>query len=258
MVGYLAALTTYTSLHHAKDPNVWNETVREYPWFAGRSTLASSPPSPTVDKGPGLPSLKHPRPRATFDPSGLIREPSPFDDPIQLEPQPSYQPPQRTYEGLHLAAMQDPPPIIDPAYTRPREAPKPPVRVQSLYPEHMQAQLSIEARNNLDRQLKQQGQEPSPIGDWPRKSRNDGTTNGHGRQKTPPTFPRINTEASTSTQQPLSSISPDRRFRPSGTADASSPVYKLGSPIRGPQIRRQPPPPLNLDGISNTSHHARP
>jgi len=153
--------------------------------------------------------------------------------------------------------MQDPPPIIDPAYTRPREAPKPPVRVQSLYPEHMQAQLSTEALNNLDRQLKQQGQEPSPIGDWPRNSRTNGTTNGYGRRQPPPSFPRINTEASASTQQPLSSTSPDRRFRFSGTTSASSPVYKLGSPTRGPQIRRQPPPPLNLDGISNASHPAR-
>jgi len=209
-----------------------------------------------VDKGLGAPSLKHPRPRAAFDPSGLAREPSPFDDPIQLDSIP--QPPHRTYEGLHSAAMQDPPPIIDPTYTRPREAPKPPARVQSLYPEHMQAQLSTEARDNLARQLRQlEGPEPPPIGDWPRGSRKNGTTNGYGRRQPPPSFPRINTEASASTQQPLSSVSPDQRYSPSGTTNVPSPVYKLGSPTRGPQIRRQPPPPLNLDGISNAPHHAR-
>jgi len=253
-------------VHHVTDPNVLNETVREYPWFAARSTLPSSPPSPTVEKGRGTPSLKHPRPRAAFDPSGLTREPSPFDDPLppvptfDKIPEPSYQPAQRSYEGLHFATMQDPPPIIDPVFTRPREAPRPPASALSLYPEHMQVQMSTEARNNLYMQTRQlESREPSPIGDWPRNSRKTGATNGYGTRQPPPPFPRINTRVGPS----LTSISPDQRSGLSGTTNVSSPAspYRLASPTRGPQrsssVRRQPPPPLNLDGISNTSHHAR-
>ena len=258
-------------MHHMTDPNVWNETVREYPWFAARrSTLSSSPPSPTRGKGPE-PSLKHPRPRTAFDPSGITREHSPFGDPTQPAPtfdkipQPSYQPAQRSYEGLHFATMHDPPPIIDPTFTRPREAPKPPIRVQSLYPEHMHAQLSTEARNNLyshSRQL--EGQEPSPIGDWPKNSRNNSMTSVHSGRQPPPPFPGINTETGALTGQPLTSISSDQRLRLPGTTNVSSPVssYRLGSPTRGPQrsnsFRKKPPPPLNLDGISNAPSHARP
>jgi len=242
------------------DPNVWNETVRQYPWFASRSTLSSSPPSPTTEKGPGVPSIKHPRPRTAFNPSGLAREPSPFDDPAQpvptfdKVPQPSYQPGPKSYEGLHFATMQDPVPIIDPALTRPRQAPRPPNGVRSLYPEHMQAQLPMDARDNLYRQSRQlEGYEPSPIGDWPRSSR----TRDTGRRQPPPPFPRLTAEGNPLTQTPLSSASL------SGTTNVPSPTpsRKLGSPTRGPHrsgsIRRQPPPPLNLDGISNTSHHAR-
>ena len=273
VLAYMVTLAIYTIVHYATDSNVLNETVREYPWFAGKSTLSSSPPSPVVETGMGMgaPSLKHPRPKAVFDPSGITRERSPFDDPIQpvptfdRVPEQSYQPAQRTYEGLHFATVEDSPRIIEPVFTRPREAPKPPVRVQSLYPEHMQAQLSMEARNNLTRQLGQlEGHEPSPIGDWPRSSRNNGTTNGYGRRQPPaPPLPQINTEASTSAQQPLPSISPNQRFRLSGTTNVSSPAspYKLGSPVRGHQrtgsARKLPPPPLNLDGISNISYHAR-
>jgi len=233
-------------VHHVTDPSVWNETVREYPWFAGRSTLASSPPSPTVEKGRGAPPLEHPRPRTAFDPSGFNRGSSQTDDTVQPVPtfdripEPSHRPAERSYEGLHVATMQDPPPIIDPTFTRPREAPKPPPKVLSLYPEHMQAQLSMETRNNLYSQSSQlEGQEPSPIGDWPNTSRKTGTTHGHGRGRSPSSLPRTN------------------------TTDVPSPVspYKLGSPTRGPRggdsVRKQPPPPLNLNGISNTSHHAR-
>ncbi|KAF9652849.1 hypothetical protein BDM02DRAFT_2366602 [Thelephora ganbajun] len=268
LLAYMIMLAVYTILHHATDPNIWKETVREYPWFSARSTLSSSPPSPTVEKGLGAPSLKHPRPKAAFDPSRLTRALSPFDDTIQPVstfdriPQPSYQPAQRSYDGLHFATTRDPPPIIDPVFTRPREAPKPPINIQSLYPEHMQTQLSIEVRNNLYGQsIQLEGQEPSPIGDWPKNSRNNNMTNGYGRRQPPPPFPRINTEAIALTQQPLSSISLDQRSRSLRTVNVSSPVfYKLGSPTRGPQsgssVRKQPPPPLNLDGISNTSHHA--
>ena len=266
----MITLGVYTFMHQVSDPNVWNETVREYPWFAARSTLSSAPPSPTVEKGLEIPSLQHPRPLAAFNPLELARETSPFDDPIQPVPtfdeipQPSYQPTHRSYEGLHFATMHDPPPIVDPTYARPREAPKPPVRAYSLYPEHMQAQLSTGARNNLYRQSRQlEGQEPSPLGDWPRKSRNGGTITRHSTRRAPPPIPQINTEASALTPQPLSSISPDHRLRLSGTTNAPSPVspYKLGSPVQGPQwsnsSRKRPPPPLNLDGISNTPSHAR-
>ena len=262
-------LAIYTVAHQASDPsgNIWNETVREYPWFADRSTLSSAPPSPTVERPPRLLSLKlslkHPRPRAAFNPSDLAREKSPFDDPVDpilpvstfdRVPEPSYQPAQRSYEGLHFATMRDPPPIIDTSFTRPRGAPQPPVRAQSLYPVHMQAQLPIDARDNMYRQSSLlEGMEPSPIGDWPRKSRN----NGYGRRQ-----PQANTKASASTQQPLSSTSSDQRLGLSGTTNASSPLsQKLGSPVRGPRrnnsIRKLPPPPLNLDGISNSSSHAR-
>lgn len=263
-------LAVCTIMHQVTDPNVWNETVREYPWFAVRSTLSSSPPSP-VSKRLRLPTLEHPRPQVAFNPSGLARETSPFDDPIQPVPtfdripQPSYQPTQRSYEGLHFATMQDPPPIIDPTFRRPREAPKPPVRAQSLYPEHMQAQLTVDARNNLYGQSTQlEGHEPSPIGDWPNGSRNGGTANRYNRrQPPPPPSSQISTEASAPTQKSFSSIPSDQRLRLSGTTNAPSPVtpYRLGSPVRGPQwsnsSRRQPPPPLNLDGISNTPYPAR-
>jgi len=258
-------LAVYAIMHHVTDTNVWNDTVRGYPWFAARSTLSSSPPSPTVEKGPGVPSIKHPHPQPAFNPAEIARERSPFDDPVQPVPtfdsipQPSYQPAKRSYEGLHFATMHDPLPLIEPAFTRPREAPRPPVRVQSLYPEHMHAQLSLDARKNLYNQSRHlEGQEPSPIGDWPRTSRN--TTNGHDGRPHPP---RIITEAGASTQQPLSSVSPDQRLGSSRTTRVVSPVspYKLGSPVRGPQsgntTRKQAPPPLNLDGISNTSYHAR-
>ena len=260
MLAYLVTLTVYTIIHHVTDPNVWNETVREYPWFASRSTLSSSPPSPTTEKGPGAPSLKHPRPKAAFNPSVPARQPSPFDDPAQpvptfdRVPQPSYQPGPTSYEGLHSAASHDPVPIMDPALTRPRQAPKPPVSVRSLYPEHMQAQLPMDARDNLYRQSKLlEGCEPSPIGNWPRNSRNRST----GRRQPPPPFPRLNGGTNPLTQLPLSSGSLP------GTAGVPSPApsHRLGSPTRGPHrsgsIRKQPPPPLNLDGISNTSHHSR-
>ena len=263
----MIALAVYTIVHQATDPNVWNETVREYPWFASRSTLSSSPPSPVVEKGPGIPTLEHPRPQAAFNPLDLVRETSPFDDPIQPVPtfdripQPSHQPTQRPYEGLHFAAMRDPPLIVDPTFVRPREAPRPPVRAYSLYPEHMQAQLPMDARNNLYRQSTQlEGQEPSPIGDWPR---NGGATNRHSRRRPPPPIPQINIRASASTQPPVTSIPPSQRLRLSGTTNAPSPVspYGLGSPVLGPQwsnsSRKQPPPPLNLDGISNAPYHAR-
>lgn len=259
VLAYMVTLAVYAVVHHATDPNVWNETVREYPWFSARSTLSSSPPSPTVEKGLRAPSLKHPRPKAAFNPAGLIRKLSPFEDLIQPVPtfdsipQPSYQPPQRSYEGLHSTAVQDPVPIIDPVFTRPREAPRPPVAVHSLYPEHLHGHLSTEARNKLYNQSRQlEGQEPSPIGRWPTDSRR----NGNNRRLPPPPRPRIHTEANAFTQQPLSSISPDQRTKLSKTTDAPSPgSHRLGSPVWGPQsasIRKQPPPPLNLDGISNT------
>jgi len=270
LLAYMVTLAIYTIVHYATDSNVLNETVRGYPWFAGQSTLSSSPPSPVLEKGMGAPSLKHPHPKTAFDPSSITRERSPFDDPIQPvptfdnAPEESYQPAQRTYEGLQFATVEDSPRVIEPAFTRPREAPKPPVRVQSLYPEHMQAQLSTEARNNLTRQMGQlEGYEPSPIRDWPKSSRNNGTTNGYGRRQPPAPLPHINTEASASIQKPLPSISPNQRSRLSGTANISSPAspYKLGSPVRGHQrtgsARKLPPPPLNLDGISNISYHAR-
>jgi len=259
-------LAVYAIIHNTTDPKVWNETVRDYPWFASRSTLSSSPSSPTVEKGRGAPSLKHPRPKTAFDPSGLTMELSPFDDPTQPAPTSDRipQPEQTPYECLHFAAMQDPPPVIDPAFIRPREAPRPPIKVQSLYPEHMQAQLSIEARNNLYGQSKQlESQEPSPIGDWPRNTRNNVTATEYSRRQLPSPSPQTNTDASASTRQPPSSSSSDQRSRLSGTTNVSSPVspYKLGSPVRGPKrsssTRKRPPPPLNLEGISNTSHHAR-
>ena len=266
----MITLAVYTIMHYATDPNVWNETVREYPWFSTRSTLSSSPPSPTVEKGPEVPALRHPRPYTAFNPLDLPRETSPFDDPIQPVPtfdsipQPSYQPAHRSYDGLHFASMHDPPPIISPAFTRTREAPKPPVRVHSLYPEHMQAQLSVDARNNLyGRSMHLEGQEPSPIGDWPRSSRSNSTTIKYSRRQPPLPPLRANTEPSTLTQQPPTSISLDQRLMLSGTTKAPSPVptLRLGSPVRGPQwtsaSRRHPPPPLNLDGISNTSSQTR-
>jgi hypothetical protein len=248
-------LAVYALMHHATDPNVWNETVREYPWFSARSTLSSSPPSPTVEKGLRAPSLKHPRPKVAFNPAGLTRKLSPFEDPIQPVPtfdsipQPSCQPPQRCYENLYSDSVS----VIEPAFMRPREAPRPPVGVPSLYPEHLQGHLSKEARNNLYGQSRRlEGQEPSPIGNWPTNSRR----NGHERRLPSPPRPRINTEANAFTQQPLSSLSPDQRKGLSGTTNSPSPgSHRLGSPVWGPQsasIRRQPPPPLNLDGISNT------
>jgi hypothetical protein len=265
LLGYMVTLAVYTIVHQVSDPNVWNETVREYPWFGARSTLSSPPPSPSLEKGPGVPTLMHPRPQTAFNPLELARERSPFDDPIEpvptfdTIPQPSYQPTHRSYDGLHFATMHDPPPIIEPTFTRTREAPKPPVRVHSLYPVHMQAQLSMDARNNLYGQsLQLDGQEPSPIGDWPRKSRK-----GSRRQPPPPPPSRITAEANALTQQPLPPIPSNQRLRLSGTTTLPTPVspYKLGSPVRGPQwsnsSRKQPPPPLNLDGISNTSYQAR-
>jgi len=164
--------------------------------------------------------------------------------------------------SLHFPLRVYPPPIISPSFIRTREAPKPPVRVNSLYPEHMQAQLSIDARNNLyGRSMQLEGQEPSPIGDWP--SRNNSTTNKYSKRQPPPPPPsrRANTGPSAFTQQSPSTS--DHPFSSSGTTRVSSPVstYRLGSPVRGPQwtssSRRHAPPPLNLDGISNTSHHAR-
>jgi hypothetical protein len=259
MFAYLITLSVCAFMHHSTDPNVWNETVRGYPWFSARSTtLPSTPPSPTVEKGPEALSLKHPRPKAAFNPAALIRSLSPFEDPIQPVPtfdripQPSYQPPRRRHEGLHIVTTQDSVPIADPAFTRPRDAPRPPVKVHSLYPEHMQAHLSMEARNHLHNHSKQlEGQEPSPLRDWPKASRNN------DRRQPPPPRPHINTEANVSTQQPISSISPNQRTMLSGTTNTLSPTsYRLGSPILGPQsssTRKQPPPPLNLDGISNTS-----
>ena len=266
-------LAIYSILHHTTDSNVWNETVRGYPWFSACSTLSSSPPSPVLEKGPGMPSLKlprpklslkHPRPKPAFNPEGLTRSLQTFDDAIHPVPTfdripgTSYQPAQRHYEGLHLATMQDPAPIVDPLFVRPREAPRPPDRAQTLYPEHLQAHLSTEARNNIYNQSRQlQAQEPSPIGDWPKTSQ----SSRHNKRLPPPPRPPINTEVNPLTQQPLSSISLDRRMRSSGTADAPSPSsHTLGSPIWGPKsasVRRQPPPPLNLNGISNVSHHAR-
>jgi len=258
LLAYMVMLAAYAIVHHTTDPNVWNETVREYPWFSARSTLSSSPPSPTADRGLGAPSLKHPRPKAAFNPAGLTRKLSPFEDPIQPVPtfnnipRPSYQPPHRHYEGLQFTMGQDPVPVNNPAFMRSREAPKPPVSVPSLYPEHLQGHLSTEARNNMYNQSRQlEGHEPSLVGDWPRNSR----SNGHGRRLPPPPPPRIDTEANVLTQQPLSSISLGQRMRLSGTTNAPSPSsYGLVSPIWGPQstsIRRQAPPPLNLDGISN-------
>jgi len=262
LLAYMITLAVYVVMHQTTDPNVWNETVREYPWFSTCSTLSSCPPSPIADKGPGVPSLKHPRPRAAFNPAELVRERSPFEDPVQPAPtfnsipRPSYQPPQRHYEGPHFSTVHDSTPVINPPFVRPREAPEPPVRSQSLYPGHLQAHLSMEARNNLHNQSRQlEGWEPSPLGDWPRNPR----SKGHGRRQPQPR-PRIDTEASTLTQQSLSLNSRDQRMGLFGTTNAlSSSPYVLESPILGPQstsVRRQPPPPLNLDGISNT-HNAR-
>lgn len=261
LLAYLVTLVTYAIMHHCTDQNVWNETVREYPWFSTRSTLSSSPPSPVAEKQPEIP-LQHPRPKLAFNTAGLRRSLSPFEDPVQPAPifdqlpQRSYQPPERRYDGLHFAATQDPVPIIDPVFSRPREAPNPPVRVQSLYPEHLQAHLTTEARGHLYSQSRQlEGQEPSPLGDWPRGPR----SNGHGRRPPPPPR-RTNTEAGVLTQQSPSFISPDQRMGLSGTTNAPLPSHRLGSPTWGPQsasIRRQPPPPLNLDGISNTTRNPR-
>lgn len=265
LLAYMVTLAIFAIIHHSTDPNVWHETVREYPWFSTRSTLSSTPPSPVVEKAPGVPILKHPRPKAAFTPAGLTRSLSPLEDPIQPVPtfdripQPSYQPPQRRYQGLHFAATsQDPVSIIDPTFTRPREAPRPPVKVQSLYPEHLQAHIPMEARNNLydsSRQLESQG--PPLVGNWSQNSQG----NRHSRRLPPVPRSRINTEANSLTQQPLSSIPLDQRVGLFGTAIVSSPgPYNLGSPVLGPQsasTRRQPPPPLNLDGISNTYNARR-
>lgn len=255
LLAYLITLAVYAIVHHTTDPNVWRETVREYPWFSTRSTLSSSPPSPVMEKTPDVPILKHPRPRAAFNPAALTRSLSPLENSIQPVPtfdripEPSYQPPQRA----HFAATQDTVSFVDPSFTRPREAPRPPVRAESLYPQHMQAHLSTEARSNLYNQSRQlDGQEPSPIGNWPANSR----SNRQSRRLPPLPRPRINTEVNAVKQQPLSSIPPDQRTRLSGMTKASSPAYSLGSPVWGPQsasARRQPPPPLNLDGISNTA-----
>lgn len=255
----MVTLAIYAITHHTTDSNVWHETVREYPWFSTRSTLSSTPPSPVVDKAPGVPILKHPRPKAAFNPAGLTRSLSPLEDSIQPVPtfnripQPSYQPPQRSYEGFHFAATQDPVSIVDPTFARPREAPKPPVKVQSLYPGHMQAHLPMEARNNLYNHSRQlEGQEPPPVGNWPKNSQGD----SQNRRLPQLPRPRINTEANALAQQPLSSIPSEQRVGFFGTAIVPSPgSYSLGSPVLGPQstsTRRQPPPPLNLDGISNT------
>jgi hypothetical protein len=253
----MGMLAVYAIVHHTSDPNVWKENVREYPWFSTRSTLSSSPPSPVVEKGPAV-SLKHPRPKPAFNPVGLTRSLSPEDliQPVPTFdqiPQPSYQPSQWRFEGLEFAPTQDPVRINYPTFTRPREAPRPPVRVQSLYPEHLQAHVSIEARNNLYNHSRQvENQEPPPLGDWPRNSRG----NGSNKRLPPPPRPRVNTEANAMMQQLPTSVSLDQRGRLSGTTNVPSPgSYRLGSPKWGPQsasIRRQPPPPLNLDGISNT------
>jgi hypothetical protein len=258
----MCMLAVYAVVHHATDPNVWNETVREYPWFSSRSTLSSSPPSPVAEKAPRITSLKHPRPKPAFNPAELTRSLSPLEDSIQpiptfdMIPQPSYQPPQRSYEGLHFATVQDPVSIIEPLFARPREAPRPPVRAQSLYPEHLQAHLSTEARNNLYNQSRRLGdQEPPPIGDWPKSSR----SNGHSR-RLPPPRPCINTEANALTQQPLPPIPSNQRTRSSGTNVPSPASRDLGSPVLGPQstsVRKQPPPPLNLGSISNTYNARR-
>ena len=255
----MATLAVYAIVHHTPDSNVWGETVRVYPWFTSRSTLSSSPPSPTTEKGPEVP-LQHPRPKPAFDPAGLTRPLSPLEYSLQplptfdQIPQPSYQHPQRRYEGLHFAATQDPDPVGTDAFVQPREAPRPPVRAQSLYPEHLQFHLSTETRNNLYNHSRQsEGQEPSPIGDWPRGSR----SNRYNKRLPPPPRPRINTEANALRQQPLSSVSSDQRMGLSGLTYVPSPAsHGLGSPKLGPQsaagsVRRLPPPPLNLDGISN-------
>jgi len=260
LLAYMGTLAVYAIVHHATDPNVWNETVREYPWFSSRSTLSSSPPSPVMEKGPGLPSLKHPRPKPAFNPAALTSSLSPLEDPIQPVftfneiPQPSYQPPQRSYDSLQFSATQDPVPIIEPSFARPREAPRPPVRVQSLYPEHLQGHLSTEARNNLYNQSRRLNQEPPPIGDWPKTSRSNGYNS-----RPPPSRPRITTEANALTQQPLPPIPSNQRTRSPGANVYSPASRNLGSPTWGPQgssVRKQPPPPLNLEGISNT-HNAR-
>lgn len=260
LLAYMVTLAIYAVIHHTTDPNVWHETVREYPWFSTRSTLSSTPPSPVVEKAPGVPILKHPRPKAAFNPTGLTRSLSPLEDSIQPVPtfdripQPSYQPPQRRFEGHHFAATQDPVSIIDPTFTRPREAPRPPVKVQSLYPEHLQAHLPMEARNNLYNRSRQlEDQEPPLIGNWPKNSQ----SNRYSRRLPPLPRSHINTEANALTQ-PLSSIPSDQRVGLFGTAIVPSPG--LGSPVLGPQsasTRRQPPPPLNLDGISNTYNARR-
>jgi hypothetical protein len=135
-------------------------------------------------------------------------------------------PPQRSYEGLHFATMHDPPPIVDPTFTRPREAPRPPVRVQSLYPEHMQVQLSTEARNNLYRQSnnwRAKNRPPLEIG-----PKILGRPNGHGRRLPLPPPPGSTPRPTRRRNSRSLPSPPTNDSKLSGTTRAPSPVLITG------------------------------
>ncbi|GJE95203.1 hypothetical protein PsYK624_113840 [Phanerochaete sordida] len=133
---YLLALTLSAILHHDDGVPVWQTSVRFFPWFATRASLASAPASPTRQ----------------------------WKKPLQLSTEPR---PQMRQAVLEQPAR--PVPRAEPSYEPSRPAPPPP-RVQpplvsaepaSLYPATLKSSLPPMPHAASDA--------PPPLGDWPRR-----------------------------------------------------------------------------------------
>jgi len=246
---YLVALTASAIIHHSADSQIWHATAKNYSWFATRSSICSAPPSPLVEKSVSVvapqprPALSAPRQTWMFD--------SNTDYPPPVHATLAQRPPQ-VPEFVHmshdyaqqpvfpLAPSLPPPPSNQ---RQPREVPRLTI-VPSLYPQHLHSSITPSARTSIQRPSVQI--EPSPLGDWPRKS----MTEQRPRRR-PPSAP-----GTTQATSQLPPALPERSGEITSLApgETSPPRHPRG-PRAGHDSQRlrntHRPPPLNLSGISS-------
>jgi len=229
---YLAVLTSCAVFHQSFDTQVWHATARDFVWFATRSSLGSVPASPVKDKQE-LPTIAAPQPRRPmpqiseepWDPEELYSREAAVS-PVQRPPQ--------IYESTSTRQAYVPATAPPPVPTEPPRANKlrKPAAIPSLYPEHMNSTIPLNARSSLLRQSIQANPTPSPLGGWPKKSVLDQRT----RRKPPQ-------PALLTTSPPVVESSPP--------AVRETPARHPVGPRHGSQSQRHRPAPLNFDRISS-------
>lgn len=134
---YVLALALFAVMNQEAGQNVWQSTVRTFPWFATRESLASTPPSPVRQFQQKPLRLAAPRPQRPIRHATLDRDLEVGEKPAALSYEPS------------------------------RPAPVPPSgQSHSLYPAVLKSNLPSHVHVPQP-----SGATPPPLGDWPRSSR---------------------------------------------------------------------------------------